>query len=322
MSPAGASPELGRLARSLTEAKRLRRTGRDGTATARAFSRAWAALAAGVPTSAVADRIAADALVLCGVGDLEPDDLAASGVDLDDLARRAATEDGRPPTWLVVFDGTALHQAPRHRPVSSTVDTTNGGATQVSGGDPWPVPSFCAGLATQPRAGAVGAAGRRCLPDTESHADHCFAVAALATLAAIDAGTPEARGEAAAAALAHHLHNATFPDLGWRGEELLGPEALIRLVDRHRATALDELTAAARAVAERGMATAAEDATGAAADAFVVGDVVDRVAEAAHHAAVASITVDQQLEGDLVHPGPLRDTQLAVIAAAGLVTAP
>ncbi len=291
MAEVTATPALGRLASELAELKRVTRAGRSGSVTARMFARAWARLVDDCSPVDVADGLVTEAMVAVGVGDLEPADVDGCGLDLADLARRAATDAGRPVAWTELV-GRAV---------------------------PWPqgcpAPAFCAALADQPRAGAVSAAGRQALPAPESHADHSAAVATLAALLAHEAGGD--RGRAALAGLTHHLHNATLPDIGWRGEVLIGDDAIARLLDVHRRRALDQLPDGVRALAVDAVGLTTGVPTCVEGHAFAVADVVDRVADAGHHAAVASTTLAGQLDADLVHPGPLRDLQRRALADAG-----
>jgi 5'-deoxynucleotidase YfbR-like HD superfamily hydrolase len=153
------------------------------------------------------------------------------------------------------------------------------------------------------------------LEPPESHAEHC---ATVAVYGVILSGLFEADpAPVFLAGLAHHLHNAGLPDSGFTGEELLG-EHLPQVAGRFREAALEELPAGVREEAEACLELT-RDADSPEGRAFHAADVLDRVLQMQNYERQAGFTLDQALgDMDLVHPGPLKEFQDAVISRAGL----
>jgi 5'-deoxynucleotidase YfbR-like HD superfamily hydrolase len=150
---------------------------------------------------------------------------------------------------------------------------------------------------------------------SENHAEHCCLVAVLGVVLAPAWG---ARPETVfLAGLAHHLHNAAMADAGFAGEVALGPwlePAMAQATDR----ALSLLDAPVRAEVEaaRRILPDAETPEGRA---FHAADTLDRVLQVEHHLRAASATMGFVLqEMELVHEGPVRPFQMAVLERMGL----
>jgi hypothetical protein len=238
-----------------------------------------------------------DALAATRLGDLDAATLEAAGVppaEAGRIRRRAAE------TAAVALD-------PALR------DWLFAAAPTVSTGTP---PSFVARLAAQPRAGATcPGLGRLMLEPAESHADHC-ALVALCGVALAPAWC--ARAETVfLAGLAHHLHNALLPDSGFAGETMLGAW-LEPAVARATALALEELGPGPRARVEAARCVL-PDADSPEGRAFHAADTLDRVLQVEHHLRAASSTMAFVLnEMELVHAGPVKPFQDAVLARMGL----
>lgn len=173
-------------------------------------------------------------------------------------------------------------------------------------------------LCRQPRAGATRPGYQRLvLTPAELHGEHCLLTAVYAYLAAEDYGAH--RGVAFLAGLAHHLHNALLPDCGFAGEMLLG-EHLASVIADGREQALAQLPAA---LAEQTRAALAHHETIAAPEgrAISAGDVLDRVLDVKWRTRAAAVTDADILDDlDLVHAGPLKDFQVALLTETGLWT--
>jgi len=285
------------LVRELCDLKRIRSAGRAGSIAERLFATSWAALADGRDEAEVARDTLRAALVATRLGDLDAASLAEAGVPRDAVRAirdRAAREAAAP------LD-TALR------------DWVAGGAEMHADTAP---PPFVARMAAQPRAGATAPGrGRLVLEPAESHADHC---ALVAILGAVLAPAWQARPETVfLAALAHHLHNATLADAGFAGEVLLG-EWLEPAFARATERALEELPPGlrARVAAARRILPDASTPEGRA---FHAADTLDRVLQVEHHLRAAGTTMDFVLrEMELVHAGPVKPFQDAVLARMGL----
>jgi 5'-deoxynucleotidase YfbR-like HD superfamily hydrolase len=292
-----APPELMPTLRALCDLKRVRSAGRAGSIAERLFARAWALLMEGRPEATIARDITAAALVATRMGDLDGEALSAVGVPADEIARiRAhALAEAAAPLDPALRDWLSATEAPE-------------------GGDA--PPSFVARLAAQPRAGATAPGkGRLVLEPPESHADHCALVAVLGVVLAPAWG---ARAETVfLASLAHHLHNALLADAGFAGEVLLG-DWLDPAFARATEIALDELPPAlrTRVVEARRILP---DATTPEGRAFNAADTLDRVLQVEHHLRAAGTDMGFVLrEMELVHAGPVKPFQDAVLARMGL----
>lgn len=286
------------LAAELCTLKRVRDARAPESLAARLFRRAWAALLAGQDAESCALQTTADALAACRLGGIDRAALAACGIEGDAAAAILARS----------FDEVAIPLDPAlGRALRARI-----GQDMASGA----APAFAEALIRQPRAGATCPGKPRIiLEPPESHGEHCLVVAVLGTLIAPRYGaTPTLPF---LAGLAHHLHNATLPDSGFAGEMLLGAELepiLRRLFADALAALPMPLAAATRAALDHiGGAGTAEGR------AFHAADVIDRVLEMRHFAAVGRFTVDQALDDmDLVHAGPVQRFHRMVLAEAGL----
>jgi 5'-deoxynucleotidase YfbR-like HD superfamily hydrolase len=305
MSPASQAEEGGRapaalmpLIRALCDLKRLRSAGHRGSIAERLFARAWGLLMEGRPETAIARDILFSALAATRLGDLDAEALGAAGVPAEAIARirMHAVQDAAGP----------LDPALR--------DWLQGAEDAPAGDAP---PAFVARLAAQPRAGATAPGrGRLVLEPPESHADHCALVALIGAVLAPAWG---ARAETVfVAALAHHLHNALLPDSGYAGEMLLGDwldPAFAHATER----ALAELPPPLRARVTEARRIL-PDASTPEGCAFHAADTLDRVLQVEHHLRAAGTTMHFVLgEMGLVHAGPVKPFQDAVLARMGLL---
>lgn len=271
----------------------LKRVDHGGVSfSARAFTRAWGAICAQVPPGEVAARETALAMAATKLGAIDRSVLLDAGltdVEAGQVLRDAAVDAGAP---------------------GDVADALLDGDVGPSAG----VPPFTAALMGQPRAG-VTAPGlpRLVLTPTESHADHCWAVAVIGALLA----EPEDRAQVFVCGLAHHLHNAFLPDAGFAGEMALG-ERLDGIVHRFTARAIAQVPPPVEGCVRDGMRLIghAEDE---AARAFNAADVLDRVLELRWHERAAAFRLPVALdEYEVVHEGPLQAFGLGVLDRWGL----
>ena len=291
------------LFRAIADLKRVRSAGREGTIAERLFGRAWLRIVAGCPVDEVAGVTLCDALAATRLGDLNTDTLTGVGIPADqaqDIWQSAGTE-----------AAASLNSA-------TLVWIKDGWIHDRSSTDNIRMPNFVARLINQPRAGATNPGiGRLVLEPPESHADHCLAVAVFGViLAPIWDARPDT---VFLAALGHHLHNALLPDAGFIGEVLLG-EWLKPAMANATAQALAELSNSVRAKVEeaRSILPDAETPEGRA---FHAADTLDRVLQVEHHLRAAGTTMEFVLRRmELVHAGPVKPFQDAVLEAMGLAT--
>ena len=286
------------LIRELCDLKRVRSAGRAGSIAERLFASAWAALAGGTAPEAVMRATLSAALAATRLGDLDLPVLTQAGVPASEaraILRRAAQDAASP---LDPSLRAALAEP---------------GETALSPANP---PPFVARLAAQPRAGATcPGRGRLVLEPPESHADHC---ALVALVGALLAPAWDANGTTVfVAGLAHHLHNALLPDAGFAGEMMLG-EWLEPAMLRATTLALEELPDAPRALVVSARRILPDAAT-PEGRAFHAADTLDRVLQVEHHLRAAGTTMRFVLrEMELVHAGPVRPFQEAVLVRMGL----
>lgn len=283
----------------LSDLKRIRSAGRDGSIATRLFRRAWAGLVAGESAEEVAMRVTAAAVAAARLGDLDAAALAGLGLSRDEAAD----------VLRASFDEVAGEV---HEPLRSRLRATLGDETRTVGA----APSFVAALEAQPRAGATCPGQPRViLEPPESHAEHCLVVAAYSVLLSPAYGADPAT--VFVAGLAHHLHNAVMPDSGFTGEMLLGPH-LAPVVARATERALAELDSRLSAGVAASRAVLPDAAT-PEGRAFHAADAIDRVLQIAQHLKAASLTMDRVL-GDmqLVHDGPVKAFQDRVLDEMGL----
>jgi 5'-deoxynucleotidase YfbR-like HD superfamily hydrolase len=208
------------------------------------------------------------------------------------------------------FDAAA---APLDAGLRERLRTALAGASTWVGAEP---PAFVERLVRQPRAGPTCANKQRVvLLPAESHADHCYVVAVASVLVApvfeADPTLPFV------AALSHHFFNVVLPDAGDYGDRLLG-EYSAPLMARITEQVLDTLPSKlAHRVREARRLLPHTDTPEARA--FHAADTLDRVLEMDAHARAAGFTLRQALEDlELIHDGPMRAYENAVLAAAGL----
>ncbi len=292
-----APPALMPLLRSLEDLKRIRSAGRAGSIAERLFAGAWAALVAGAHPADVARHSLQQALAATVLGDLDAALLdrlglpaeAARGIVRATVAEAAGPLDPALQDWLL--------EGPERLPAGA-------------------VPGFVGQLAAQPRAGATAPGrGRLILDPPESHAEHCALVALFGVvLAPVWGARPET---VFLAGLAHHLHNALIPDSGFAGEMALG-EWLAPAMARATETALGELEPGLRGAVEAACRIL-PDAGTPEGRAFHAADTLDRVLQVESQLRAAGTSMGFVLrEMELVHAGPVKPFQDAVLARMGL----
>lgn len=286
------------LARELGDLKRIRDASSPNSLAERLFRRGWAQLCAAPADPLLAFGVTADAIAAARLGGIDAGVLLEAGCDPS--AARAVLRRS--------FDAVSGPIRPvLASELRDCLMTSHPTGTS---------PDLAEALIRQPRAGATCPGKPRIvLEPPESHGDHCLVVAVLGTVLAGHYGADPAI--VFVAGMAHHLHNATLPDSGFAGEEMLGEELaplMRRLFDRELA-ALPEDTAA---VVRQALDTIG-DADTPEGRAFNAADVIDRVLQMHHYHQVAAFTVDQALEDlQLVHAGPLQAFHHTVLAEAGL----
>ena len=289
-----------RFSRSWAIVKRIRSAGYDGSIATRLFAQAWDALLSGVPPINVVRDITSAALCAARLGDLDAAVLREGGLDTAEIVavRRRA------------FDAVA---EPVDGDLRDMLRDGIGSDVPIASAA---LPRFVAQLQMQPRAGLTCPGTRRIiLEPPENHADHCLVVAVYGVLLCPHFGADPAR--VFVAALAHHLHNASLPDAGFAGENLLG-EHLDELMRTATTRALAELPEHLRAqvIEARRILLDAETADGRA---FHAADVIDRVLQIGQHLQAATLTIRGVLDDmHLVHDGPVKAFHDAVLAQAGL----
>lgn len=284
----------------LMDLKRVRTADHPEGLAARGFRRAWAALVAGVDPEPLALRETALALVAVRLGGIDAQVLARAGVPAPramDILHRALDAAAGP-----------LEPGLRERLHAALAEPLGTWDTAA--------PPFVERLVRQPRAGATHPGRPRILLETsESHADHCYAVAVAAVLVAPLFGATPARPFVAG--LSHHLFNGVLPDAGHAADVLMG-DAVGPMVERLTEEVLATLPAtAATRIREARRELPRTDTPEARA--FHAADVLDRVLEMDFHARAARFTLRQVLEElELVHDGPMQSYENAVLLAAGL----
>lgn len=292
-----APPALMPLLRGLEDLKRIRSAHLAGSIAERLFAAAWSALMAGAHPADVARHTIRQALAATVLGDLDADVLRTAGVP-------------EAPARAIVQSTVEAASAPLAPDLRAWLLDTN---APLPAADP---PHFVARLAAQPRAGATAPGrGRLILDPPESHAEHCALVAVFGVLLAPSWG---ARRETVfLAALAHHLHNALLPDSGFAGEMALG-EWLAPVMARATDLALDELPPTLRAATEAACRILPDAAT-PEGRAFHAADTLDRVLQVEAQLRAAGTSMGFVLrEMELVHAGPVKPFQDAVLARMGL----
>ena len=180
------------------------------------------------------------------------------------------------------------------------------------------VPEFVAALIRQPRAGATHPSKPRLfLEPAESHGDHCGLTAAYAVLLSPAFGADV--GVAFTIGLAHHLFNATLPDVGFAGDRLLARFGLAETVtaaafDKAYAQLDEPLRSRVREALTHTRRTDTPEAR-----AFHAADVIDRTLEMAWHAESAGFALADAIKGmNIVHEAREQALQRRVLEAAGV----
>lgn len=321
------------LARECNTLKRVHAAGRAGSWAARAFTRAWGALAAGEAADEVMQAELGAAVIATRLGAIDAEFLRAERVpagQADDVLRRgwdAATamlqraaeagddDSGWPSPYEALLTTAALDSG--HPDEAHIAPGLREYAARVEHAAP---PAFVARLADQPRAGPTRPdTPRLMLLPMESHAEHCWAVAVTGALIAAAYNADPAR--VFVAGLAHHLANAWLPDAGDAADVALG-DALVGLVPALRERALGELAPELRDVVEEALEIPPSTHS-PEAHAFHAADALDRVLEMEWFARAARFTLDTALgEGagafNILHPGPNQAVERAALRAAGL----
>ncbi len=198
--------EIAPLLRRMNGLKRVRTAagGRWSLVDA-AFADAWSRLLPGEEASAVADALAGRLVAQVSLAGLTPELLREHG---------AADREAK-----AVFSA-AVRGFVRDDRLAEAAGVDSPGT------DP---PAFVGVLLDQPRAGATHpTAARLFLEPSESHGDHCGMVAAYGVLLAKTFGADA--GTVAVIGLAHHLFNASLPDIGFAGDRLLAAHGLVEKV--------------------------------------------------------------------------------------------
>jgi hypothetical protein len=180
------------------------------------------------------------------------------------------------------------------------------------------LPAFVERLIAQPRAGATHPTRPRLLLEpAESHGDHCGTVAAYGVLLA-----PAFGADAEVAfmiGLAHHLFNASLPDVGFAGDRLLDRFGVAEGVtqaafDKAFAQIPEPLRSQAReALSHTKRVDTPESRT------FHAADVIDRTLEMAWHAESAGFDLSDAIgRMNIVHEAPEQALQRQVLEAAGI----
>ncbi|WP_369054366.1 hypothetical protein [Kineococcus terrestris] len=307
VAPLALGPAV-QLLRELGDLKRLRDARSPLSLADRAFLRSWRRLLAGEEPGDVARAETAAALAATRLAGVDASVLRLAGLSPEEVVnvlRRG-------------FDAVTSTAGRTLGELSDLREALGANASAGPGGEralPAP-PPFAEALVRQPRAGATHPTLPRVVVEPpESHGDHCFTTAVYAALLAPLHGVD--RGEAFFTMLGHHLPNADLPDAGFGGEVLLGdlaPRVLGALQERSLAQLPAHL-----ADRLRGLLPLREDVGSALGRACTSADVLDRVLQVHHHARAAGFTAAQALDDlDIVHPGPVQEFQLRLLADAGL----
>jgi len=297
-------PELSALTpllRQMNALKRVRVAAPDGSLVDRTFARAWSRLLAGERADDVATSETAALVAAVRLAGLDARVLMRHGVPFDKarLVLAAAVEEAAAGVDEQLREQLAEVAAdvPRDPKVSK-------------------LPAFVETLMAEPRAGATHPSKPRLiLEPAEGHGDHCGMVAAYGVLLSphfkSDAGTVFLIG------LAHHLFNASLPDIGFAGDRLL---ARFGLAEDVTAAAFDK---AFRQIPEplrsktRDALTHTRRTDTPEARTFHAADVLDRTLEMAFHADSAGFELKAAMhEMNIVHEAPEQLLQRRVLESA------
>ena len=282
------------------------------------FRRAWHRLLAGEQVAEVADRTVAEAIAQilfpgCDAGFWPQTSIGEA--ESARLMRAAISESAS--AFLSEHQLETLHGASDAQVGTYFASAkTRDASAKTQEADT--LPDVLELLCRQPRAGATRPGYQRLvLTPAELHGEHSLLTAVYAYLTAEGYGA--APGVSFLAGLAHHLHNALLPDCGFAGEILLG-EHLDGVLRDGREQALAQLP---EALAEETRAALRHHETITAPEGRVIsaGDVLDRGLDVKWRTRAAAVT-DADILGDLdlVHVGPLRDFQTALLNRHGLWT--
>lgn len=311
MEPTVSSPPLRRLSSLLVELEDLKRqqpAHYDRSIASALFVEGWRRWLAGEDAKTVALRITTKALVAILLPGCEArffreanlDEAAAEAVYRKSLRASAR---GR------VSDGL-------YEQLEAIVPTVVSEYFAASNGKPPATAWFVDVLCRQPRAGATKPGKPRLLlVPPEMHSDHCLTTAVFAVLLAPHYGA--SFGQPFLTGLAHHLHNAVLPDCGFGGEVLLDPW-LASVIRNARDQALADVN---DAIAQdiRNSITMHENLDLAEGRAASAADVLDRVLDVQWRTRVAHVQNEDILsELDLVHEGPIKEFQTALLNEAGV----
>ena len=313
-SAADIAPLAG-LLRQLRDLKRVRDASSLRSLAERHFARAWARLAGGEDLEEVASSETAAAVAAVRLAGLDAATMWAHGLSDADAADvlGAAFDDNLPPERSGVAGPL---DAGLHSRLRATLGPLPSGADE---------PTFVADLIRQPRAGATHPGlPRLVLEPAESHADHCFAVAVFGVLLASRFGADPSA--VFLTGLAHHLFNATLPDAGYAGDELIGADRLATMMDAATERALGDLPDALAERVRQSLATTGQDQFETPeAQAFHAADVLDRVLEMEWHQTAARFRLADALgrdtdagQLDICHPGFYQSFQQDVLRRAGV----
>jgi hypothetical protein len=178
------------------------------------------------------------------------------------------------------------------------------------------LPAFVQLLLAQPRAGATHPTQPRLiLEPAEGHGDHCGMTAAYAVLLSdhfdSDPGTVFLIG------LAHHLFNASLPDVGFAGDRLL---ARFELAEKVTTRAFEKAYRQIREPLQskvRDVLTHTKRLDTPEARTFHAADVLDRTLEMAWHAESAGFDLADAIgRMNIVHEAPEQQLQRRVLESA------
>jgi len=296
------------LLRDIVNLKRVRSAGRTGSWMERSFRRGWGRIlhVEDAPETAsfrpAAIEETAEAILATRLADVSAPVLREHGLSAE------TTREIR----VRGFEEAPLPDSPLRDSLREAISSKDAAGEPVrDGGES---PGFVDALCEQPRAGVTApGTSRLMLTPTESHGDHCGAVAVfgvlLAPLFGADVATTYLIG------LAHHLHNATLPDAGHAGDVILGDSAGA-LIDAGRERAMRAIPEELHDPIHSALAHT-EHVDSPEARTFHAADALDRVLEIAWHAQTADFSLDVALdEYNLVHEGFAQDWQQRVLDAS------
>ncbi|BAM04070.1 hypothetical protein [Phycisphaera mikurensis] len=293
---AEALARLAPLLRRMNGLKRVRTAGGGRRSLVdRAFADAWGRLASGATPAGVASALAGRLVAQVALAGLTPELLSAHGAaDREAGAVFSAAVRGFLPSADALADAAGAH---------------------ACGARP---PGFVDVLMDQPRAGATHPSMPRLyLEPAESHGDHCGMTAAYAVLMSEAFGADA--GVVCTIGLAHHLFNASLPDVGFAGDRLLAAHGLAERVTSAAFEKAYEQLDAPLASAVRAALRHTRRTDTPEARCFHAADVIDRTLEMAWHAESAGFVLADAVVGmNIVHEAPEQALQRRVLEAAGL----